>query len=90
MMSGEKEDKQLCKLTIVVITRTEATKINFDGEATLPALTSLQVSLTKLISSNFNAETSDDAVILQGQIVNSALRLAQMFGHAGERVISEG
>jgi hypothetical protein len=89
-MSDAPEGKELCKLTIVVVTRTSSTQVNFDGEASLPALTSLQVSLTELISSNFDAKIADDAVLLQGQIVNSALRLAQMFGHGGKRVISEG
>jgi hypothetical protein len=89
-MSEANEDNELCKLTIVVVTRTGSTQVNFDGEASLPALTSLQLSVTKLISSNFDAKISDDAVLLQGQIVNSALRLAQMFGHAGERITLEG
>ena len=89
-MSGTTDDKELCTLTIVVVTRTDVARINVDGSATLPALASLQVTITKMLSSNLDATILDEAVLLQGQIVNLALRLAQMFGHAGERDISEG
>ena len=90
MMSGTTDDKELCTLTIVVVTRTDVARINVDGSATLPALASLQVTITKMLSSNLDATILDEAVLLQGQIVKSALRLAQMFGHAGERDTSEG
>ena len=89
-MSDAIEDNELCRMTIVVVTRTDGAHINFDGSATLPALASLQVTITKMLSSNLDATILDEAVLLQGQIVNLALRLAQMFGHAGERDISEG
>ena len=89
-MSDAIEDNELCRMTIVVVTRTDGVIIDVNGSATLPALASLQVTITKMLSSNLDATILDEAVLLQGQIVNLALRLAQMFGHAGERDISEG
>ena len=88
-MANSDNSEALCKLTVTVETSRRGAMIGIDGGASMSALASLQMVIANHLSSHFDDGYSEDAIILQGQIVNSATRLAKMMGHAKETVLSE-
>jgi hypothetical protein len=87
-MNNSTDDNEFHKFSMVVYERSGSIEVKFVGDASLNGMLALQLTITRIISSNFGDNIPDDAVLLQGQIFNSSLRLAKMFGHDGECVIS--